>query len=94
MALAGTRKLLQSKKYDMSADPDNKGCYLYRAAAGDTIDQMAKDLGVSAETLRETNSKNIADFTRINGRFIQICNIGSKYLQDASYRNCIPHVLC
>lgn len=41
------RKLLQ-KKYQLSPDPDNKGCYLYRAVTGDSIDDIAKALGVSA----------------------------------------------
>ena len=43
------RRLLQSRKYPLSTDPDNKGCYVYRAQSGDTIEQMAKDLGVAEE---------------------------------------------
>jgi hypothetical protein len=73
-----TRRLLQSKKYPLSTDPDNKGCYVYRAQLGDTIEQMAKDLGVSAEDLRDRNARNIADWSRMNGRFVQICSVGSK----------------
>ena len=74
----GSRRLLQSRKYALSNDPDNKGCYVYRAQTGDTIEQMAKDLGVSADDLKERNAKNIADFSRLNGRFIQICSVGSE----------------
>lgn len=75
---AAARKLLQREKYPLSADPDNPGCYLYRATSGDNIDVIARDLGVSASGLRDLNSKNIDDFSRLNGRFISICNIGSE----------------
>lgn len=72
-----SRRLLQSRKYPLSADPDNKGCYVYRAQSGDTIEQIARDLAVSVEDLKERNSKNIGDFSRMNGRFIQICSVGN-----------------
>lgn len=80
-----TRKLLQSRKYPLSADPDNKGCYVYRAQSGDTIEQIAKDLAVSVEDLKERNSRNIGDFSRMNGRFIQICSVGSELLWLAGW---------
>lgn len=68
------RKLLQ-KKYQVSSDPDNRDCYLYRAVTGDSLEAIAKATGVSESDLRDRNSKNIADFSRLNGRFLQICNI-------------------
>lgn len=71
------RRLLQ-KKYQLSPDPDNKGCYLYRAQSGDTIDDIGKALGVSPADLKERNAKNIADFSRLSGRFVEICGITSK----------------
>lgn len=73
-----SRRLLQ-KKYALSRDPDNKDCYLYRATGSDSIPAIATALGVSEADLRERNSANIADFSRLNGRFIQICNIGSEW---------------
>jgi hypothetical protein len=76
-SFTSVRKLLQ-KKYQVSADPDNKGCYLYRAVMGDTVEDIARALSVSASDLRDRNSRNIADFSRLNGRFLQICDIGSK----------------
>jgi len=75
---AAARKLLQ-KKYQLSPDPDNKGCYLYRAIASDSIPAIASALGVSESDLREANAKNIQDFSRLSGRFIQICNIKSEW---------------
>jgi hypothetical protein len=45
---------------------------------GDTLEDIARALSVSASDLRDRNSKNIADFSRLNGRFVQICDIGSK----------------
>lgn len=71
------RRLLQ-KKYQLSPDPDNRGCYLYRAQSGDTIDDIGKALGVSPADLKERNAKNIADFSRLSGRFVEICGITSK----------------
>lgn len=71
---AAARKLLQ-KKYQLSPDPDNKGCWIYRAVSTDSISAIASALGVSESDLKEANSKNIQDFSRLNGRFLQICNI-------------------
>jgi hypothetical protein len=48
---------------------------MHRAVAGDSVDDMAKALGISAAEIKERNSANIADFSRLSGRFIQLCNI-------------------
>jgi len=71
------RKLLQ-RKLPLSPDPDNKGCYLYRASASDTIGGIASTLGLSESDVKDRNSVNIQDFSRLNGRFIQLCNIRSE----------------
>jgi hypothetical protein len=94
LTFSTARRLLQ-KKYQMSPDPDNKGCFLYRAVSGDTIDDMAKALGVSAADLRERNAANIADFSKLNGRFVQVCNINSEScVQMLGWGACDPSALC
>ena len=35
---------------------------------------------MSVEDLKERNSINIEDFSRMNGQFIQICSVGSELL--------------
>ena len=59
-------------------DPDNNGCYVYRCQASDTIEDISKNLGVSLQDLKDRNAKNIADFSRLNGRFVQICSVSSE----------------
>jgi hypothetical protein len=39
------------------------------------MESIAQDMGVSVQKLKADNEKNIADFTRLYGRFLEICNI-------------------
>jgi hypothetical protein len=54
-----TPRQLLLKRYQVSADPENEGCFQYRMEAGDTLEAISKAMGVSMKELKEKNSKVI-----------------------------------
>lgn len=48
---------------------------MLRGASGDTVEAIAQDMGMSVQKLKEQNREYIPDFTRLEGRFIVICNM-------------------
>lgn len=73
-----SRMLQQKVLRGVFIDPDNRGCYMYRAQAGDTLEDISNATGIRIEDLQESNAANIVDFRRMEGRFIKLCNIKSK----------------
>jgi len=59
-------------------DPDTPACWLYRAQAGDTLDDIATATGIPVNQLKDDNKANILDFSELEGRFIKLYNIQRK----------------
>jgi hypothetical protein len=69
----------------LTPDPDQKGCYVYRAKPGDSIGMLADTWGVAPVDLLYNNSQAISDLEKpIAGQLLSVCGLGKRQGRHAS----------